>query len=85
MAEGSLPRRRELRAFQVRVRWTCHECDKTFKDLETKCSNCGHPKCDNCKKDPAVEEEQSAEDQEALRSVEERLRNLEVSPQAAAA
>ncbi len=83
-AEGSVPRRRQLQPLRVRVRWTCHECQKTFKDLETKCSKCGHAKCDSCTRDPAVEEK-PPEDPEALRSAGERLKNLEVSPQATAA
>ena len=76
--------RREMRPIRQRVRWNCEECKTTFKDLEKACANCGHEKCDGCPRHPPKKEKQLL-DEAAVRSVEERMKSMSVSPQASAA
>ena len=65
-------------------RWNCEKCATLFKDREKTCANCGHEKCDSCPRTSPAQKPKP-EDEGAIRSVEERMRNLDVSPQASAA
>ena len=76
--------KRELKSIRTHVRWTCDECETLFKDTEKTCSNCGHEKCDNCPRQPPQKVKRPL-DEDAVKSVEERMKTLEVSPQASAA
>lgn len=73
--------RRELRPARTHVRWTCEKCDTMFKDHGKTCENCGHEKCDDCPRKPPKKVKKPL-DPEAVKSVEERMKNLEVSPAA---
>ena len=73
-----------MKPIRAHVRWKCEKCDTTFKDLENTCANCGHEKCDQCPRHPPETEEQPL-DEEAVRSVEQRMKNMSVSPSASAA
>lgn len=73
--------RRELRPARTHVRWTCEKCDTVFKDHGKTCESCGHEKCDDCPRKPPKKVKKPL-DPEAVKSVEERMKNLEVSPAA---
>jgi hypothetical protein len=45
-------RSRISRRHRVRVRYTCHECHRTFLRGESTCSACGHEQCKDCPRDP---------------------------------
>ncbi|KAL8941964.1 MAG: hypothetical protein Q9216_001944 [Gyalolechia sp. 2 TL-2023] len=75
---------RERHPIRVHVRWRCHECDQTFRDLSRKCEGCGHERCDNCPRQPPKREKPKL-NPEAVKSVGERMRNMDLSPQASAA
>lgn len=75
---------RERHPIRMHVRWTCHECDKTFKDLSRKCEGCGHERCDDCPRHPPKREKPKL-NPDAVKSVEERMRTMDLSPQASAA
>jgi len=75
---------REMRPTRTKVRWNCEKCETTFKDHEKICKNCAHEKCDNCPRQP-LQKVKRPLDEDAVKSVEERMRNLDVSPQASAA
>lgn len=55
-----------------------------FKDTEKTCRNCGHEKCDECPRQPPKKVERTLDD-DAVKSVEERMKSLDVSPHASAA
>ena len=76
--------RRELRPIRTRVRWTCHSCTTIFKDLEKTCRSCGHERCDDCTREPPKTEDEPL-DEAAIESVAEKMRQIEISPQASAA
>ncbi|KAI4156741.1 MAG: hypothetical protein L6R39_001050 [Caloplaca ligustica] len=75
---------RERHPIRVHVKWTCHECSQKFKDLSKKCEGCGHDRCDDCPRHPPKREKPKL-DPDAVKSVEERMKNLGLSPQASAA
>ncbi|KAL8888537.1 MAG: hypothetical protein Q9215_004059 [Flavoplaca cf. flavocitrina] len=68
---------RERHPIRVHVRWTCHECSQTFRDLSRKCQGCGHDRCDDCPRNPP-KREKPALDPDAVKSVEERMRKMDV-------
>lgn len=37
---------------RVRVRHTCHECQRTFMRKESTCAGCGHERCKDCPRNP---------------------------------
>ena len=76
--------RREMRSIRTHVRWNCEKCETLFKDTEKTCSKCGHEKCDECPRHPPKSVKGTLDD-DAVKSVEERMRTLDVSPQASAA
>lgn len=53
-----------------------------FKDTERTCRNCSHERCAECSREPPEEEEQL--DPDAIASVERKLKELDVNPQASA-
>ena len=69
---------------RTRPRYSCEKCDTKFKDNEETCSSCGHEKCDGCLRTSPTRTRKPGEEA-AVQSVEERMRKLEVSPQASAA
>ncbi|KAL9595501.1 MAG: hypothetical protein Q9219_006399 [cf. Caloplaca sp. 3 TL-2023] len=75
---------RERHPIRVHVRWTCHECDKMFKDLSRRCEGCGHDRCDDCPRRPPKREKPWL-NPEVVKKVEERMRTMDISPQASAA
>ena len=75
---------RHRKKIRVHVRWTCHTCQASFKDGEKTCAGCGHQRCDECPRHPPKKVKTEFEE-EAVRSVEEKLKNLGLSPQASAA
>ena len=76
--------KRELKNIRTHVRWNCEKCETLFKDTEKTCSNCGHEKCDGCPRQPSQKAQRTL-DEDAVKSVEERMKTLDVSPQASAA
>lgn len=74
--------RRELHPIRIHIRWTCHDCGVLFKDTERTCRNCSHELCAECSREPPEEEEQL--DPDAIASVERKLKELAVTPQASA-
>lgn len=76
--------RREMRSIRTHVRWNCEKCETLFKDTEKTCGNCGHEKCDGCPRYPPKRVGPTLDD-DAVKSVEEKMRTLDVSPQASAA
>lgn len=48
------------------------------------CEGCGHERCDQCPRYPSKKEKKEF-DEDVVRSVEEKLRNISLSPQASAA
>ncbi|KAL8760663.1 MAG: hypothetical protein Q9184_003161 [Pyrenodesmia sp. 2 TL-2023] len=75
---------RERHPIRVHVRWTCHECSKTFKDLSKHCEGCGHDRCDACPRHPPKRDKPKL-DPDAVKSIEERMKTMGISPQASAA
>lgn len=75
--------RRELRSIRVHVRWTCHECKTLFKDTETTCGKCSHERCDHCSREPP-ETRKEPLDEEAVKSIERKMKEIAISPQASA-
>ncbi|KAL8850389.1 MAG: hypothetical protein Q9221_004710 [Calogaya cf. arnoldii] len=74
---------RERHPIRVHVRWTCHQCSKTFRDLSRKCEGCGHDRCDDCPRNPPKREKPKL-DPDAVKSVEERMRQMDITSQASA-
>ena len=74
---GSSPKRRK-------ANWNCEKCDTPFKDPEKPCDSCGHVRCNNCPRGSPTKA-QTPEEKAAIQAVEERMRRLDVSPQAPAA
>lgn len=68
----------------MNVTWNCEKCKTLFKDTEKTCGNCGHEKCDHCPRH-LPQEAKPPLDEDAVKSVEERMTTLDVSPQASAA
>ena len=50
-------------------------------DKEAVCGNCGHEKCDTCPRKPPKKVKRPL-NEDAVKSVEERMKNMEVSPAA---
>ena len=75
---------RYRKQIRVHVRWTCHTCQKSFKDHEKICAGCGHERCNECPRYPPKKAKKEF-DEEVIRSVEEKLKNISLSPQASAA
>lgn len=75
---------RQHRTIRTHVRWTCHTCSTLFKDKEKTCDKCGHSRCNECTRQPPKNPKPEL-DEAAIRSVEERLKNIHVSPQAVGA
>ncbi|KAL8897986.1 MAG: hypothetical protein Q9207_006927 [Kuettlingeria erythrocarpa] len=75
---------RERHPIRVHVRWTCHACSTTFKDLSKHCEGCGHDRCDECPRHPPKREKAKL-DPDAVKSIEERMKTMGISPQASAA
>lgn len=75
--------RRELRSIRTHVRWTCHECNTLFKDTEKICGNCSHKRCDDCPREPPKTPEAPL-DEEAIKSIERKMKEIDISPQASA-
>ena len=63
---------RQWRKPRVRVRWTCHECQKVFMSEQHRCANCSHARCSDCERDPPKRERRQFSD-EAVQSVREKL------------
>ena len=82
--EGSPTGERVKVPKRTKVLWNCEKCATTFKDREKTCANCGHEKCDSCPRTSPAKT-QKPEEEAAIQSVEQRMRNLDVSPQASAA
>ena len=76
--------KQEMKSIRNPVRWNCEKCETLFKDTETVCSNCGHEKCDDCPRYPPKRVKQTPDD-DAVKSVEEKMNSLQVSPHASAA
>lgn len=76
--------KREMRSIRTHVRWNCEKCETLFQDTEKTCGHCGHEKCDECPRQPPKTVKRTLDD-EAVKSVEERMKTLDVSPQASAA
>ncbi|KAI4106769.1 MAG: hypothetical protein L6R37_001971 [Teloschistes peruensis] len=74
---------RERHDIRVHVRWTCHLCSKTFKDLSRKCEGCQHERCDDCPRHPPKREKRRL-DPDALARIEGRMKE-DLSPQGASA
>ncbi|KAI4205354.1 MAG: hypothetical protein LQ350_000394 [Teloschistes chrysophthalmus] len=74
---------RERHDIRVHVRWTCHLCSKTFKDLSRKCEGCQHERCDECPRHPPKREKRKL-DPDALARIEGRMKEG-LSPQGASA
>jgi len=68
----------------AKVRSSCEKCNYTFGDSHYFCANCGHKKCDNCPRQQ-IQKVSRPLDADAVKSVEERMKKLDVSPQASAA
>lgn len=66
---------RQWRKQRVRVRWTCHECQKVFVAGQDQCANCSHTRCSDCERDPPPRERGEFSD-EAVQSVREKLANV---------
>ena len=75
---------RHRKKVRVHVRWTCHTCQGSFKDHEKICTGCGHERCEQCLRYPPKKEKKEF-DEDVVRSVEEKLKNISLSPQASAA
>lgn len=75
---------RERHPIRVHVRWTCHQCSKTFRDLSRRCEGCGHDRCDECPRQPPKREKAKL-DPEAVRKIDERMKEVNISPSASAA
>ena len=75
--------RRELRSIRTHVRWTCHECKTLFKDTEKICGNCSHERCNYCSREPA-ETKKEPLDEEAVKSIERKMKEMAISSQASA-
>ena len=76
--------KRELKNVRAHVKWNCEKCETLFKDTEKTCRNCGHEKCENCPSHPPRKPKRTL-DEDAVKSVEERMKTLDISPQASAA
>ncbi|KAF6223843.1 hypothetical protein HO173_013174 [Letharia columbiana] len=76
--------KREMRSIRTHVRWNCEKCETLFQDTEKTCGHCGHEKCNECPRQPPKTVKRTLDD-EAVKSVEERMKTLDVSPQASAA
>ncbi|KAI4174851.1 MAG: hypothetical protein LQ348_006296 [Seirophora lacunosa] len=75
---------RERHPIRVHVRWTCHQCSKTFRDLSKKCEGCQHDRCGECPRHPPKREKPKL-DPDAVKKIEERMETMDISPQAVAA
>ncbi|KAL9022817.1 MAG: hypothetical protein Q9185_000081 [Variospora sp. 1 TL-2023] len=75
---------RERHPIRVHVRWTCHQCSKTFRDLSKKCEGCEHDRCGECPRHPRKREKPKL-DPDAVKRIEKRMRTMGISPQAVAA
>lgn len=75
--------RRELRSIRTHVRWTCHECNTLFKDTETICAGCSHERCGDCPREPPTTKAEPL-DEEAVQSIERKMKEIAISPQASA-
>ena len=78
------PGGREKQTSRADAQWSCEKCNAPFRGNQATCNSCGHERCDDCLRKP-TSRKASAQDEAAIRSVEERMRNLDVSPQASAA
>lgn len=76
--------RSEMNPTRPQVRWICEKCESLFMDFHKFCGNCGHQKCESCARRPPQKVTRPI-DEDAVKSVEERMQTLEVSPQASAA
>ncbi|KAI4256013.1 MAG: hypothetical protein LQ352_002284 [Teloschistes flavicans] len=74
---------RERHDIRVHVRWTCHQCSKTFKDLSRTCEGCRHERCDECPRHPPKRDKPKL-DPYALARIEGRMKE-DLSPQGASA
>ncbi|KAL8678205.1 MAG: hypothetical protein Q9186_005423 [Xanthomendoza sp. 1 TL-2023] len=75
---------RERHPIRVHVRWTCHQCSQTFQDLSRQCQGCGHDRCDDCPRQPPKREKPKL-DPDAVKKIEARMKEMDISPQASAA
>ena len=75
---------RERHPIRQHVRWTCHNCSKTFKDLSRTCEGCQHERCDECPRHPP-KREKPALDPDAVKKIEEKMKGMDISPQGASA
>ncbi|KAL9009562.1 MAG: hypothetical protein Q9173_005418, partial [Seirophora scorigena] len=75
---------RERHPIRVHVRWTCHQCSKTFRDLSKKCEGCQHDRCGECPRHPPKREKPNL-DPDAVKKIQERMETMDISPQAVAA
>ncbi|KAL8727316.1 MAG: hypothetical protein Q9181_005757 [Wetmoreana brouardii] len=67
-----------------RVRWTCHVCFQTFKDRSRQCEGCEHDRCDECPRQPPKREKRKL-DPDAVKTLEERMKTVDISPPGASA
>ncbi|KAI4209874.1 MAG: hypothetical protein LQ351_007228 [Letrouitia transgressa] len=74
---------RQMKPIRVHVRWTCHQCSRKFKDLSTTCERCGHERCNECPREPPPQEKADL-DPNAVRSVEERMKSINIASPAPA-
>lgn len=74
----------ETKSTRTKVRWICEKCESTFMDFQKFCGNCGHQKCNTCARRPPQIATRPLDEGE-VKSVEERMKSLDVSPQASAA
>ena len=75
---------RYYRKPRVHVKWTCHTCQEYFKDRDKTCGGCGHERCEECPRYPPKKTKKEF-DEGVVRSVEEKLKAIILSPQASAA
>lgn len=75
---------RELRRIRTRVRWTCHACQTVFKDHEKICGSCSHERCNECGRQPP-KKVRAPLDEAAVQSISEKMKSVQLSPQASAA
>ena len=69
---------------RMHVRWNCHTCGEAFKDHEKICSGCGHERCGQCSRYPPKKVKKDF-DESVVRSVEEKMKSINLLPQASAA
>ena len=75
---------RNRKPIRLRFRWECHGCNASFVEHEKVCRQCQHERCEQCPRHPPKKAKPPPPDPGVLRSLEERLGKMAVSPTAAA-